>query len=127
MADEVKDHNLCRAEILFKLQNSKSKSEGTVWDCDSTLYDSFELRSFSFQLTRALTVVSSSSPPDAPLRPKAGSCFRSFSDRRNVEEIDYNPQSRSENLAPKRKSLASWSIKKLVGAFHRKSKEDKIL
>ncbi|KAH9323393.1 hypothetical protein KI387_018032, partial [Taxus chinensis] len=89
----------------FNLQNSSK-----IWDCESTLYDSSELRSFSFRLNRALTVVSRSSPAcTSPLQAKSGGCFRSFSTRRNAE---LNYELSSSNLVDsKRKSVASWSLR----------------
>ncbi|GLJ32398.1 hypothetical protein SUGI_0652000 [Cryptomeria japonica] len=104
------------AQAWYNLHNSKSKSEGKVWDCDSALYDSSELRSFSLQLNRALSVVSRSNPRSASVQIEASGCFRSFSLRRN-RELNYEQQSEEQILLPKRRKASSWLFKKAVAGF----------
>jgi|ERR1711915_283881 len=67
MADSTKDAQ------KFAQTNHKS----LVWDCESSLYDSFELQSLIFQLNKALQEVSSSTPNRFP-GPASG-WIRSFS------------------------------------------------
>ncbi|GLJ32397.1 hypothetical protein SUGI_0651990 [Cryptomeria japonica] len=105
------------AQAWYNLHNSRSKSEGKIWDCDSALYDSFELRSFSFQLNRALSVVSRSSPRSASVQTEPSGCFRSFSLRRN-RELNYEKQSDEQILIPKSRKASSWSLKKAIAGFH---------
>ncbi|KAH9323383.1 hypothetical protein KI387_018022, partial [Taxus chinensis] len=61
---------------------------------------------------------------NSPLQAKSGGCFRCFSARRNGE-LNYEP---SSNLFhSKRKNVASRSLRKLVGAFQRKTEENNAL
>lgn len=55
---------------------AQTKQKSSVWDCESSLYDSFELRSFISQLNQTLEV--SRSTPDRSPRAAAG-YIRSFS------------------------------------------------
>lgn len=44
------------------MQNHGQTSKKAIWDCDSALYDSFELKSFSRQLDSAIAARSNSMP-----------------------------------------------------------------
>lgn len=63
-------------------KSAQTKQKSSVWDCESSLYDSFELRSFISLLNQALVEVSSSTPDRSP-RAAAG-CIRSFSTPRTA-------------------------------------------
>ncbi|GKD87177.1 hypothetical protein Tco_1358331, partial [Tanacetum coccineum] len=75
-----------RASRNQESQTLKAKLEREVWDCESSLYDSFELKSFERQLDSAISArtmsmphLSSSSirgqppPPPAPSNHKPAS------------------------------------------------------
>jgi hypothetical protein len=62
---------------------AQTKQKSSVWDCESSLYDSFELRSFISLLNQALVEVSSSTPDRSP-RAAAAGCIRSLSTPRTA-------------------------------------------
>ncbi|GLJ32399.1 hypothetical protein SUGI_0652010 [Cryptomeria japonica] len=138
MAKEFAEGELTKEKVIAWAVKGEDDCEtnSNLWDCESSLYDSFELRSFSFQLNRALTVVSRSSPCGSPLHAHAQGhhphgCFRSFSAPRNAE-FTYDKKSLEKKLRnpkQKHKIFASWSLKKLIRAFHKKAhhKNNKVL
>ncbi|CAL9061288.1 unnamed protein product [Musa banksii] len=118
------------------------KDKSLVWDCGSSLYDSFELKSFMQQLDSAITsrtmsmphFSGTSHPPPAQARKKSSKLFRSVHrllrsvlhvpsmlkvQVRSHEHKDREPNQKSGRLAPipeisEKEAAASLEIRALV-------------
>lgn len=55
-------------------QPQEAEAKSHIWDCDSCLYDSFELKSFKRQLDSAIASRTSSMPRQPPLPSSTRSC-----------------------------------------------------
>lgn len=61
------EEDMERLEDQNPKQPQEAEAKSRVWDCDSCLYDSFELKSFNRQLDSAIAFRTSSMPRQPPL------------------------------------------------------------
>lgn len=102
-------HGENQTRIAKKYLEASSDEKPIIWDCGSSLYDSFELKSFERQLDSAINNSRSLSMPH-------------LSDRR-VTDIHHQPPSRPQPIS-KKSSKISRSIHRLLRSVFKPKQND---